>query len=227
MDSAHSTSTLNSSRHGQRHRCKHRTKHALRGGVATWTGFQRQMQERSSADMSTVPIWRCTHARCAMSCSWPPESCEWRSGWSTCTMKIAGTEVCPHSAAWAAGRDAEEVYAISPSSDQAHALTTVSEGSGRAPSGAPSTFKLRVHTSRIVTDPSSLLLLDGALATTRSGTLLGQRLYARFPVTSSPPPRHRHATAYCNQNDFSCLLKLSLSRRGEAPHSLALCLEED
>jgi len=105
-----------------------------------------------------------------MSCLWPPESCEWRSGWSTCTMKIAGTEVCPHSAALAAGCDAEEVYAISPSLDQAHALTTVSEGSGRAPLGAPST--LRVHTSRIVTDPSSLLLLDGALATTRSCTLL-------------------------------------------------------
>jgi hypothetical protein len=52
--------------------------------------------------------------------------------------------VYPHSAA---GRDAEEAYARSPSSDHAQALTTMSACSIAAPSGAPMRFS--VHISRI------------------------------------------------------------------------------
>ena len=116
----------------------------------TCTGFQRQMQERASADMSTVPIWRCTQLRCDTSLSCPPESCVCRSGWSTCTMKMAGADVYPYRAPCVDGRAAEDAKARSPSSDHAHAETTSPAGSGGAPSGTPSRFS--VHTSRILHD---------------------------------------------------------------------------
>jgi hypothetical protein len=106
------------------------------------------MQERSSADMSTVPMCRCTQLSCDTSLSWPPDSCEWRSGWSTCTTKMAGTDAYPLSAACAAERDADEANASSPSSDHAHADTDPpGAAAGGAPSGAP--VRLSVQTSRM------------------------------------------------------------------------------